>query len=131
MDCTNCKKIKDKDCFSYCDRLKRHYFNCDDCRNKIKEYKKNSHYQNIKKDWDCYRCKKIFNTEQNLQYHISNTKSCKKYWQENNKYYKYDIFQLRKICLANNIKNASRMKKDDIINELIKLENVIIPEYLN
>lgn len=130
MDCSYCKKSKDKDCFSYCDKLKRYYWICDYCRNKKSEYKKNSHYENIKIEWKCHRCNSIFNTKQNLEYHQFNTISCIKSW-KNNKYYKYNIPQLRKICLANNIKNASRMKKDDIINELIKLENVIIPEYLN
>ena len=40
---------------------------------------------------------------------------------------KYNIKQLRQICLENKICNSSRMSKTDIVAELNKLPNVIIP----
>ncbi len=41
---------------------------------------------------------------------------------------KYNIKQLRKICLSNKILNFSHMKKEEIINKLKKIPNIIIPE---
>jgi hypothetical protein len=40
---------------------------------------------------------------------------------------KYNIKQLRQICLENKICNSSRMSKTNIVAELNKLQNVIIP----
>lgn len=42
---------------------------------------------------------------------------------------KYTVLQLRKICTANQVLNASRMSKESIVSQLNKLPNVIIPEF--
>ena len=44
---------------------------------------------------------------------------------------KYSVKQLREICNANQISNASRMSKVDIVAELNKLPDVVIPEFKN
>lgn len=127
MDCNRCKVFLDKNCFSYCEKTKRYYLTCNDCRTKLKEYNYKKYTSKYELN-ECHRCKKKFSSKYHLYYHQLNTKSCKIAHEKNIEYYRYSVLELRKICLANGIKNYARMKKDDIIKELIKIENVIIPD---
>lgn len=86
MDCTRCKKILDKDQYSYKNEEKKiYYVQCNKCREKIKnnqdkQAKEKEQYENVKKEnvIEC-RCGKTYVAFRD--YHILRHNATKKHQQ--------------------------------------------------
>lgn len=114
----------------------------------FKNSKGNFRYQNICSE--CMSCKSdqeaVYRKSKTIQCicgvsYLCSSDKCKQKHEESDKHKmhlgcilkfngsKYNVKQLRQICLENKICNSSRMSKTDIVCELNKLTNVIIPVF--